>query len=295
MQQTLKSIGQNIRLTECPRDAMQGMHTFVPTEKKIEYMNSLLKVGYDILDFGSFVSPKAIPQLRDTAEVLEHLDLNGTDTKLLAIVGNMRGANDAVQYEKVSYLGFPFSISDTFLRLNINSNLGKAFSRAVNMLELCEKKDKKLMIYLSMGFGNPYNDPWSIELVVEWVRKLRNYGAHDINLSDTVGVSTIESIGILFNILLNEFPDMNFGLHLHTKHGNWYDKIDAAFSHGCRCFDGVLTGYGGCPLSGAELVGNLQMRNLIHYFDDMGVPVKINRKALEKAYSIALSVFPEIL
>jgi hydroxymethylglutaryl-CoA lyase len=291
MPKALKSIGQNIRLTDCPRDAMQGMAAFVPTEKKIEYLNSLLNVGFDILDFGSFVSPKAIPQLRDTAEVLEHLDLSSSDTKLLAIVGNLRGANEASKYEKISYLGFPFSISDTFLRLNINSTIEKAFGQAVDMLELCDKTNKTLMIYLSMGFGNPYNDPWSVELVAEWVEKLKEKGATEINLSDTVGVSTVETIGSLFETLIHNFPDINFGLHLHTKRSDWQKKIEAAFCNGCRSFDAVLTGQGGCPMTGTELVGNLQMKNLISFFDEYEVPLKVDRVQLEKAWYIAHTIF----
>lgn len=270
---------------------MQGMDKFVPTKKKIEYINALLKVGFDILDFGSFVSPKAIPQLRDTAEVLEHLDLSNINTKLLAIVGNMRGAKEASQYEKVSYLGFPFSISDTFLRMNINSTIEKAFAQAVDMLELCGKTNKTLMIYMSMGFGNPYNDPWSVELVAEWVAKLKEKGATEINLSDTVGVSTIESIGALFELLINEFPEINFGLHLHTKRSDWHKKIEAAFSNGCRCYDGVLTGMGGCPMTGAELVGNLQMKNLIGFFNENNVPLKIDADNFAEAWSIAQTIF----
>ncbi|MCF8374281.1 MAG: hypothetical protein K9H64_21850 [Bacteroidales bacterium] len=291
MPQALKSIGQNIRLTDCPRDAMQGMDRFVPTKKKIKYLNSLLKVGFDILDFGSFVSPKAIPQLRDTAEVLEHLDLSETDTKLLAIVGNMRGAKEASQYEKVSYLGFPFSISDTFLRLNINSTIEKAYAQAVEMLELCDKTNKTLMIYLSMGFGNPYNDPWSVDLVEEWVSKLHGQGAYEINLSDTVGVSTVETMGAIFERLIPEFPKVNFGLHLHTKHITWREKIEAAFCNGCRSYDGVLTGMGGCPMTGSELVGNLQMKNLIGFFHDNNVPLKIDRDKFAEAWSIAQTIY----
>ena len=270
---------------------MQGMEYFVPTEKKINYLNSLLKVGFDILDFGSFVSPKAIPQLKDTAEVLEKLDLENTTTKLLAIVGNTRGAQEASKHEKVSYLGFPFSISDTFLRLNINSNIDKAFGQTVEMLELCRKTNKTLMIYLSMGFGNPYDDPWSIELVAEWVRKLHNEGAHEINLSDTVGVSTQESMGDLFQLLISEFQEVNFGLHLHTRADDWKPKIEAAYKNGCRAFDGVLTGHGGCPLSGCELVGNLHTKNIISYFDEINVPLQLNRNQLEDACKHAREIF----
>ena len=281
---------QKIRLTECPRDAMQGMKSFVPTENKIKYLNNLLKVGFDIMDFGSFVSPKAIPQLKDTVEVLRNLDLANTNTKLLAIVPNMRGARDASQYDEISYLGFPFSISDTFLRLNINSNVDKAFELCHDMLELCDKMDKKLMIYISMAFGNLYNDPWSTDLVAKWVYLLQKNGATEINLADTIGVSTKESVGDVFGLLVDEFPKVNFSFHLHSKHNSWYDKIDIAYKNGCRSFDGVLSGKGGCPMSGFEMIENMHMKNLVTYFEKKNIPLNLNMKELEVAYFLALSV-----
>ena len=284
------SSNQKIRLTECPRDAMQGMESFVPTENKIKYLNNLLKVGFDILDFGSFVSPKAIPQLKDTVEVLKNLDLDNTNTKLLAIVPNMRGARDASQYDEISYLGFPFSISDTFLRLNINSNVDKAFELCHDMLELCDKTDKKLMVYISMAFGNLYNDPWSTDLVSKWVYLLQKNGATEINLADTIGVSTKESVGDVFGLLVDEFPKVNFSFHLHSKHNSWYDKIDIAYKNGCRSFDGVLSGKGGCPMSGFEMIENMHMKNLVTYFEKKNIPLNLNMKELEAAYFLALSV-----
>ncbi len=286
----MSKVKNNIELTECPRDVMQGIHTFIPTSDKAEYINSLLKVGYDVLDFGSFVSPKAIPQLSDTAEVLSKLDLSETKTKLLAIIGNSRGANDAAKFDEIDYLGFPFSISDTFLRLNINSNIDKAFNNCKNFLELCDKVNKKLVIYISMGFGNPYNDPWSVDLVEDWVEKLYSIGAYEIKLSDTIGVSTENSITTLFDRVINKFPAINFGFHLHSRYENWYKKLDAAYKGGCRSYDGVLTGLGGCPMSGYELVGNLQMKDLISYFDEKKIELKIDRKAFDEAFSIAMRV-----
>jgi len=281
----------NIRITECPRDAMQGLPNFIPTEDKVRYINTLLKVGFDIIDFGSFVSPKAIPQLRDTVEVLQNLDLENTNTKLLAIIGNLRGAKEASQHKAIKYIGFPFSISDTFLRMNINSNIEKAFALCHDLLEVCDKSGNELMIYLSMAFGNRYNDPWSPDLVAEWVYQLQKNGAIEINLSDTIGVSTPEKVNDVFSLLVNEFPKVNFGFHLHTKEIDWYEKVDIAYRAGCRSFDGVLSGAGGCPMTGSEMVGNLHMRNLINYLDNNNVELNLNREQLDKAYEVALSVF----
>lgn len=282
-----------IRLTECPRDAMQGMKTFVPTDDKIIYINSLLKVGFDILDFGSFVSPKAIPQLSDTAKVLAHLNMDTTATKLLAIIGNMRGAKEASQFDEVSYLGFPFSISDTFLKLNINTNVNEAFGLTHELLELCDKTGKELMVYLSMAFGNLYNDPWSPELVADWVYNLKRNGASEINLADTVGVASAESVRQVFGLLVNEFPDINFGFHLHAKADEWYDKVDIAYQAGCKNFDGVLSGMGGCPMSGSAMVENLHMKNLVDYFDEKQVGLQLNRQKLDEAYQIAMKVLAD--
>ena len=280
-----------VRITECPRDAMQGLSKQIPTSDKILYLNTLLKVGYDILDFGSFVSPKAIPQLSDTVEVMKSLNLENSNTKLLAIVGNMRGAMDASKHDVISYLGFPFSISDTFLRMNINSNIDKAFGLCHDMLELCDNTGKELMVYLSMAFGNRYNDPWSPNLVAEWVYQLQKNGAHEINLSDTIGISTIESVHDVFSLLIDEFPRVNFGFHLHSKSNDWYDKIDIAYKSGCRSFDGILSGAGGCPMTGSEMVGNLRMSNLISYFDKNNIEINLNRDELAKASEVAASIF----
>jgi hydroxymethylglutaryl-CoA lyase len=277
-------ITDQVRLTDCPRDAMQGLKDFIPTDQKISYLRQLLNVGFDVIDFGSFVSPAAIPQLKDTAEVLEQTDLGETNTKLLAIVGNMRGAQQAVLFSKVSYLGFPFSVSETFLRLNIHSDLQKAFTLTTDLIELCDKHRKKLIIYLSMGFGNPYGDPWSIDMMIDWVGKLHEKGATEINLSDTIGVSTAYTVQTMFNRLIQGFPEINFGFHLHTAPGQWFDRVDAAWNGGCRSFDGVLAGHGGCPMSGHKLVGNLGMKDLISYFDEKKIPLKIDRPLLDEIY-----------
>ncbi|MBL6964444.1 MAG: hydroxymethylglutaryl-CoA lyase [Bacteroidetes bacterium] len=285
------SILKKIRLTDCPRDAMQGIREFIPTGKKVQYLNSLLKVGFDILDFGSFVSPKAIPQLSDTADVLRQLDLSNTDSKLLAVIGNMKGAEIACQFDEISYLGFPFSISDNFLRLNINSSIESAFDMCRQMLEKCDTCNKTLMIYISMGFGNPYNEPWSVQLLAEWVNKLKKAGAVEINLSDTIGLATKESITNVFNAC-NEFvQDMNLGLHLHSRSDDWFEKIDAAYDNACNCFDAVLTGQGGCPMTGYELVGNIQMSKLISHFEEKGLDLNINNDALRASIQIAEGIF----
>ncbi len=291
MQKASETYSPNIRLTECSRDAMQGIDKFIPTEKKVEYLNSLLKVGYDILDFGSFVSPKAIPQLADTAKVLDGLDLSETKSKLLAIVGNLHGAKNAVSHEQVSFLGFPFSVSNTFLKLNLNIDIKKAFEISAEMLELCDKKNKTLRIYLSMGFGNPYNDPWSIELVAQWVENFRKKGASSFTISDIVANSNTHKISSLYSLLNSEFPNIDFGFHLHTKQDNWHEKIDAAYNNGCHNFDAVLQGRGGCPMTGMELVENLKMNNLIEYLDSKKIEIKINREAQNKAFSIAETIF----
>lgn len=271
------------RLVDCPRDAMQGMARFVPTAEKIAYLNRLLNVGFDIIDFGSFVSPLAIPQLRDTDLVIDKLEKNST-TKLLAIVGNLRGAEQALLFDKIDYLGFPFSISDSFLKLNIHSDLNKAFALTCTLLDKCKAANKQLVIYLSMGFGNPYGDNWNVSLVLDWIDRLVQNGATEINLSDTVGVSTPHTIHEVFSHVLTGFAGVNFGFHLHTSPHDWYPKIDAAWNAGCTSFDAVLTGHGGCPLSGHKLVDNLGMKSLISYFDGKEIELSINRQKLDEAF-----------
>jgi hydroxymethylglutaryl-CoA lyase len=271
------------RLVDCPRDAMQGMQRFVPTTEKIAYLNRLLSVGFDIIDFGSFVSSIAIPQLKDTNLVIDKLE-KPTDTKLLAIVGNLRGAEHALVFDKIDYLGFPFSISDSFLKLNIHSDLNKAFALTCTLLDKCQAANKQLVIYLSMGFGNPYGDDWSVNLVLDWVDRLVRNGATEINLSDTVGISTPSRVSQVFSQAITSFPEVSFGFHLHTTVHDWYPRIDAAWNAGCNSFDAVLTGHGGCPLSGHKLVDNLGMKSLISYFDGKNIPLSINRDKLDDAF-----------
>lgn len=284
-----------IKIIDCPRDAMQGIHEFIPTDLKAEYINSLLKIGFDTLDFGSFVSPKAIPQMRDTAEVLKKLELQSDGTKLLAIIANLRGARDACHFEEINYLGFPFSISESFQMLNINASVKESLGRIeeINVVhKLCDIYNKNLVIYLSMAFGNPYGDEWSIDLLNEYIKKLKSMGIKYVALSDTVGFSTPDVIKNIFELFLREYPDIEFGAHFHSIAKTWKEKIESAYQAGCRRFDGALKGYGGCPLSAYHLVGNIATENIIFYFQDIGVPTGIDIEALDYSMKLAQKIFP---
>ncbi len=255
-----------MKLIECPRDAIQGLHQFIPTEKKIKYINLLLESNlFDTIDFGSFVSPKAIPQMADTAEVVRGLDLSKSNANLLAIIANERGATDASQFEQISYLGYPFSISETFQLRNTNATIAESLERVKAIQEISEKFDKQLVIYISMGFGNPYGDEWNAEIAIKWVDELQKLGIKIFSLSDTVGVATPESITYLFENLIPKYPNLEFGAHLHTTPDTWQEKVEAAYKTGCRRFDGAILGYGGCPMAADELVGNMPMENLLTY------------------------------
>ena len=278
-----------IKIIECPRDAMQGIKHFIPTELKIEYINALLKVGFDTIDFGSFVSAKAIPQLQDTKEVLEGLDLSQSKSKLLAIIANVRGAEEAVKYEKISYLGFPFSISETFQMRNTNSTIEQSLANVEQIQNLCVMNNKELVIYISMGFGNPYKDEWNPELVIHWVNKIVEMDIKIISLSDTVGVANPESISYLFSNLIPAFPEIEFGAHLHTHPNKWEEKVKAASDNGCKRFDGAIKGYGGCPMAEDELVGNMPTENLLFYFKDHLKQIDLG--ALENVNKIVDKVF----
>jgi hydroxymethylglutaryl-CoA lyase len=280
-----------MKLIECPRDAMQGLPDFVPTATKIAYLNALLQVGFDTLDFGSFVSPKAIPQLRDTAEVLAGLDLTPTQTKLLAIVANQRGAETAAQHPEISYLGFPLSVSPTFQRRNTNQTTAEAMADVAAMHELCERTGKTLVTYLSMGFGNPYGDAWSPEIVTDFTQQLAALGVRIVALSDTVGASTAATIAPLFSALIPTFPAIEFGAHLHTTPTSWHEKVSAAYEAGCRRFDGALGGFGGCPMAADELTGNMATENLIDFLSAAGQPLGLNLDALEQARAKAGGIF----
>ncbi len=272
---------------------MQGLHQFVPTETKAAYINQLLRVGFDTLDFGSFVSPKAIPQMRDTAEVLANLDLSATNTKLLAIVANERGAQDACQHPEIQYLGYPFSISETFQQRNTNASIAESLERTKAIQELCIVHGKQLVLYISMGFGNPYGDPWNVDIVQRWVDALVPFGIRIFSLSDTIGCSNPDNISYLFGQLIPAYPDIEFGAHLHTQPNNWREKIDAAWRNGCRRFDGALRGYGGCPMAKDDLTGNMATENLLYFFDEVQAPLAIDRSAFGRSMAMVDGVFIE--
>ena len=281
-----------VKIIECPRDAMQGIKShFISTEAKANYINSLLKVGFDTIDFGSFVSPKAIPQMRDTAAVLARLDLSQTTSKLLAIVANVRGAIDAVQFEEIDYLGYPFSISENFQMRNTHMTIHQSIDALKEILTIANNANKEVVAYLSMGFGNPYGDPWNVEIVSEWTEKLSVMGMKILSLSDTIGSSTPDVISHLFSNLIPTYPAIEFGAHLHTSPSLWHEKVHAAFHAGCKRFDGAIKGYGGCPMAKDELTGNMPTEKLISYFTEQKVVTGIKPMSFESAYNQALKIF----
>ena len=282
---------EHIKITECPRDAMQGLHDFVPTNVKAEYINLLLQVGFDTIDFGSFVSPKAIPQMRDTAEVLSKLDLDNTRSKLLAIIANYRGAEDAVVHPEIHYLGYPFSISETFQLRNTNTTIEQAFDNVKRINELCAANNKNLLIYLSMGFGNPYGDEWNTEIVQHWAQKMIDEGIGYIALSDTIGVATPEQITSLYPALTKLSEITEFGVHLHSTPDTWQEKVAAAYESGCKKFDAALKGYGGCPMAKDELTGNIATENLIAYLLHQNINLGLNLDKLSEAMDYSGNVF----
>lgn len=280
-----------LKLIECPRDAMQGWKHFIPTARKVEYINSLLKVGFDTIDFGSFVSPKAIPQMADTKEVVEQLDLSGTNSRLLAIIANQRGAEDASVYEAISFLGFPFSVSETFQHRNTNSSIAESFERVEEIQNICVKTGKKLVVYISMGFGNPYGDPYSEEIVFEWVNKMVALDIQTISLADTVGFATPQQVYDITDYLTESLPGIEIGVHLHSSPANWKEKLEAALQAGCKRFDGALKGIGGCPMANDELVGNMNTEWMIDYMEEKGTQLHLNKPALDNSLRIAGEIF----
>lgn len=280
-----------MKIVECPRDAMQGIKEFIPTEEKINYINQLLKVGFDTIDFGSFVSPRAIPQMRDTAEVLEGLDLSTTNSKLLAIVANTRGAEDASHFEEISYLGFPLSLSETFQERNTNRSIAEARETVSELQHLCRKQNKKLVVYLSMGFGNPYGDPYELSYVGEFVEKLVGMEIETISLADTIGVSNTENISELFSSLIPAFPQVEFGAHLHSTAETALEKIESAYQAGCRRFDGAIRGFGGCPMAKDDLVGNIKTETIIDFASHSDVTTGLNMEEFDLACQLADTVF----
>lgn len=282
---------QPVQLVECPRDAMQGIHEFIPTDLKVEYLNLLLSVGFDVLDFGSFVSPKAIPQLRDTEEVLSRLVFDDTNTQLLAIVANEKGAQMAVGHERVRYLGFPFSVSEEFQLRNTNSTIAESFVTVQHMQDLCSRTGKELVVYLSMGFGNPYGEAYSPEIVAHWVDQLASVGVKIMSFSDTVGVANPENIRALYGHITPAYPEVTFGVHLHSHPASRDEKIAAAWESGCRRFDGALLGFGGCPMANDDMVGNMATENLIAFARKKQIPLNINIDKLHEAQWLATGLF----
>jgi len=280
-----------IKITECPRDAMQGIHDFIPTDVKAEYINLLLQVGFDTIDFGSFVSPKAIPQLHNTAEVLQKLDLGNTSSKLLAIIANYRGAEDAVKHEEITYLGYPFSISETFQLRNTNSTISQAFETVQRINELSHKNGKRLLVYLSMGFGNPYGDEWNTGIIEHWAEKMVAEGIKNIALADTIGIADATQISNIYPNLCRLFPDAEFGIHLHSTPDTWQPKIAAAYQSGCKRFDTAIKGYGGCPMAKDELTGNIATENLISYLKTQNEPTGLNMDKFQEAMDYSGRVF----
>ena len=282
-----------IKIIECPRDAMQGIKSFIPTARKVAYIQSLLRVGFDTIDFGSFVSAKAIPQMQDTAEVLAQLDLSQTNSKLLAIIANTQGAIAASEHKEIQYLGFPFSISENFQMRNTHKTIEESLFTLNEILEIADKTNKEVVAYLSMGFGNPYGDPWNVDIVGNWTENLANRGVKILSLSDTIGSSTPEVIQYLFSNLIPKYPNIEFGAHLHTTPEKWFEKVDAAYNAGCRRFDGAIQGFGGCPMAKDTLTGNMPTEKLLSFFTSQKEQTNTSPMSFESAYNEATKLFRE--
>ena len=280
-----------IKVVECPRDAMQGIKTWIPSKDKIEYLQSILSVGYDIIDFGSFVSPRAVPQMKDTSYVLDHLDLSLTTSKLLSIVANLRGAKDACEFSQIDYLGYPFSISENFQMRNTNKSIDQSIVELKEIVNLSNKYNKEVVVYLSMGFGNPYGDTWNYEIVQKYIDVLYNMNIKTISISDTVGSANKKDISYIFSKVLVDYKEIEFGAHFHTKLDSWFDKIDSAYKAGCTRFDCAIQGFGGCPMAKDELTGNFPTEKLISYFNTQNIPLNINSLQFESSYNIATKLF----
>jgi len=283
-------MSNHVKVIECPRDAMQGIKTFIPTEQKVQYIQSLLRVGFDTIDFGSFVSPKAIPQMVDTRDVLAQLDLSKTSSKLLAIIANSRGADDACQHPEIDYLGYPFSISENFQMRNTHKTIAQSVVTLQDILNKADAVNKEVVVYISMGFGNPYGDPWNVDVVGEWTERLSKMGVKILSLSDTVGTSNPENINYLFSNLIPEYKDIEFGAHLHTTPSTWFEKVDAAYKAGCRRFDGAIQGFGGCPMAKDELTGNMPTEKVLSYLTTKKAS-NLNAMSFESSYNEATKIF----
>jgi hydroxymethylglutaryl-CoA lyase len=281
---------QEVKVIECPRDAMQGIKQFIPTAQKVQYIQSLLRVGFDTIDFGSFVSPKAIPQMVDTVDVLAQLDLSVTKSKLLAIIANTRGAQEACMHKEIQYLGFPFSISENFQMRNTHKTIAQSIITLQEILNLAEQHNKEVVVYISMGFGNPYGDPWDVDIVGEWTERLSKMGVKILSLSDTIGSSNPENISYLFSNLIPQYSKIEFGAHLHTTPDTWFEKIDAAYTSGCLRYDGAIQGFGGCPMAKDDLTGNMPTEKLLSYLTTKKVN-NLNAMSFESSYNEASKIF----
>lgn len=284
-------MAEAVKIIECPRDAMQGIKEFIPTQKKVQYLQALLRCGFDTIDFGSFVSPRAIPQMVDTAEVLSKLDLSSTESKLLAIIANVRGAQDASKHAEIKYLGFPFSISENFQMRNTHKTIAESTETLREILNIADASNKEVVTYISMGFGNPYGDPWNVDIVGEWTEKLANMGVKILSLSDTVGTSNPENIDYLFSNLIPKYPEIEFGAHLHTTPTTWHEKIHAAYTAGCRRFDGAIQGFGGCPMAKDELTGNMPTEKVLSYMTEVKADTNVRMMSFESSYNEATKIF----
>lgn len=284
-------MNNGLTIVECPRDAMQGWKHFIPTEVKVDYLNSLLRVGFDVLDCGSFVSPKAIPQMADTKDVIPRLEMGAGKTKLLTIVANTRGAEDAVAYDEITYLGFPFSISETFQLRNTNKTIAESLAQVSDIQNLCQQKGKELVVYISMGFGNPYGDEYNADVAIKWVGELASLGVKTISMADTVGVARPDNIRYIFSNLVPEFRDVSIGAHFHTTPDRWQEKIDAAYQSGCRLFDSAIKGIGGCPMAKDDLVGNMATENVLRWAEEHALPVSIDKEAFGRSLDKASGIF----
>ena len=284
-------MSKTVKIIECPRDAMQGIKSFIPTLDKVHYIQALLRVGFHTIDFGSFVSPKAIPQMQDTAALLSALDTTVSNTKLLAIIANVRGAKAAAAFEQIDYLGFPFSISENFQMRNTHKTIAQSEVVLKEILDIADRKQKQVVVYLSMAFGNPYGDPWTVDIVGDWVHHLQKMGVQILSLSDTIGSSKPQSISYLFSTLITAYPAIEFGAHLHTHPNTWYEKVEAAYVAGCRRFDGAIKGYGGCPMAKDALTGNMPTEKLLSYFNTQKIQTNLDALAFESAYNEASKLF----
>ena len=282
---------EKVKIIECPRDAMQSINTFIPTDIKLSYLQGIVDVGFDVVDIGSFVSQKVIPQLSDTSIIIDSINLSNSNSELLVIVANKKGAINASKFEKISYLGYPFSISENFQMRNTNKTINDSENELADILSIAEKANKKVVVYLSMCFGNPYGDPWNLDIVNHWVYKLKEMGVKSISLSDTIGTSTPESIKSIFNSVLKTHSDIEFGAHLHSDPNSWHNKIHSAFEAGCRRFDGAIKGFGGCPMASNRLVGNMPTEKIISYLNDRKISHNINPLLFENCYNQSLEVF----